>query len=251
MYQKLNIKGHLYKAYCKYESEIQSAHFGGSKAQLSLHTVIVHYKCNDTSEILSKSFCTVSGNLRHDSAAVCAHLEPIIEEVKKMIPSLSIAHFLSDSVVNQYRNKTMFHLMGTQLSKLLKVNELRWHYSESGHGKGAPDGVERCLKRNADSLVTHGRDISTFEKFILELKTKCPGVTIIPVTKEVIDKFKITVALETFKGTLQIHEIVWTKTKSSFLQAKKLSCLKCTATTCKHYDIGKIHLGKTSILLKT
>lgn len=25
---------------CKYESEIQSAHFGGSKAQLSLHTVL-------------------------------------------------------------------------------------------------------------------------------------------------------------------------------------------------------------------
>lgn len=46
--------------------------------------------------------------------------------------------------------------MGTQLTKLFQVKELRWHYSESGHGKGAPDGIGGCLKRNADKLVAQG-----------------------------------------------------------------------------------------------
>lgn len=110
---------------CKYGSEIQSAHFGGSKAQLSLHTVIVYYTVlNDSFEVLSKSFCTVSEDLRHDSAAVCAHLMPIIEQVKDLVPTLNTVHMLSDSVVNQYRNKTMFHLIGTQLTQIFKVKEL-------------------------------------------------------------------------------------------------------------------------------
>lgn len=85
-------------------------------------------------------------------------------------------HFLSDSVVSQYRNKTMFNFMGTQLTKLFQVKELQWHYSESGHGKGAPDGIGGCLKRNADKLVAQGWDISLFEQFIFQLKAQCPGV---------------------------------------------------------------------------
>lgn len=237
---------------CKYESEIQSAHFGGSKAQLSLHTVIVYYRCKDTQEVLSKSFCTVAEDLRHDSAAVCAHLAPIIEEVKNLVLTLNTVHLLSDSVVNQYRNKTMFHFIGTQLTKLFKVKELRWHYSESGHGKGAPDGIGGCLKRNADNLVAQGRDISSFAQFLFELGNQCSGIKIIPVESKAIDSFKISLDLETFKGTLQIHEVVWSTRERSVLQARRLSCLKCdAATSCKHYGIGKIHLANTeSILLK-
>lgn len=85
---------------CKYESEVQSAHFGGSKGQISLHTVIVDYKCQDSAEVVAKSFCTVSKDLRHNSAVVCAHLEPIIGEARRIVPSLNSVHFLSDSVVN-------------------------------------------------------------------------------------------------------------------------------------------------------
>lgn len=230
---------------CKYGSEIQSAHFGGSKAQLSLRTVIVYYTVlKDLFKVLSKSFCTVSEDLRHDSAAVCAHLTPIIEQVKDLVPTLNTVHMLSDSVVNQYRNKTMFDLIGTQLTQIFKVKELRWHHSESGHGKGAPDGIGGCLKRNADSLVAQGRDISSFEKFLFELGNQRPGVKIIPVEKKSIDSFQISISLETFKGTLQIHEVVWSMKESGVIQATRLSCLKYGASTpCKHYGIGNIKLN--------
>lgn len=151
---------------------------------------------------------------------------------------------LSDSEVNQYRNKTMFHLIGTHLTQIFKFKELRWHYSESGHGKGAPDGIGGCLKRNADSLVAQGRDISSFENFLFELGNQCPGVKIIPVEKKSIDSFQISISLETFKGTLQIHEVVWSMKESGVLQARRLSCLKFGASTpCKHDGIGNIKLN--------
>lgn len=78
---------------CKYESEVQSAHFGGSKGQISLHTVIVYYKCQDSAEVVAKSFCTVSNDLRHYSAAVCAHLEPIIGEARRIYRHSTLCTF--------------------------------------------------------------------------------------------------------------------------------------------------------------
>ncbi|CAH0553651.1 unnamed protein product [Brassicogethes aeneus] len=127
---------------CKYAvSEIQSAHFGASKPQISLHTVVFYYRDINTSQVTNLSICTLSENLRHDPPAICAHLDPVIVEVKTLIPNLTCAHFLSDGPSTQYKNKTMFYLMGSYLAQKLGVDVLRWHYSESGHGKGAPDGI--------------------------------------------------------------------------------------------------------------
>lgn len=54
----------LSENYCTmYSEEIQAYHFGGSKLQLSLHTVVVYMK-NST-----KSYCTVSHNTAHSPAA--------------------------------------------------------------------------------------------------------------------------------------------------------------------------------------
>ncbi|XP_063237276.1 uncharacterized protein LOC134539299 [Bacillus rossius redtenbacheri] len=126
---------------CKYSSEIQSVHFGGSKPQITLHTVVVYYNCPESSLMKSKCYCTLFRSLRHDPSAICAHLEPIIEQVKVIVPSVKNVHILSDAPATQYRNRKMFFLMGTHLTNVLKCETFNWHYSESGHGKGAPDGV--------------------------------------------------------------------------------------------------------------
>ena len=42
---------------------------------------------------------------------------------------------------------------------------LTWNFSESGHGKGAPDGIGATLKRTCDRIVSYSmRDISNFER---------------------------------------------------------------------------------------
>ncbi|KAL4710696.1 hypothetical protein ACJJTC_004341 [Scirpophaga incertulas] len=59
----------------KYNEEIQSFHFGGSRQQISLHTGVLYYRDSQTKEITCKSFCTVSENIRHDALTIWAHLE--------------------------------------------------------------------------------------------------------------------------------------------------------------------------------
>lgn len=62
---------------CKMSEEIQSAHFGASKNQFTLHTGVIYLEEHD-----STSFCTLSPSISHDPGAIWAHLSPIIEHAK-------------------------------------------------------------------------------------------------------------------------------------------------------------------------
>ncbi|CAH1111594.1 unnamed protein product [Psylliodes chrysocephalus] len=68
---------------CKYAEEVQSAHFRGSKLQLSLHTVVTYHKSDIDRQVTTNCFCTASKNLRHDKVAICAHLMPVIDKLKE------------------------------------------------------------------------------------------------------------------------------------------------------------------------
>lgn len=59
----------------KYNEEIQPFHFGGSRTQLSFHTVVVYLKES------KRSYCTVSSDLSHNVYAIWAHLKPVLEEL--------------------------------------------------------------------------------------------------------------------------------------------------------------------------
>jgi len=56
---------------CKYAKEIQSMH-GGSRRLLSLHTEILYTNEGTT------TFCSVSDCMRHDPAAIWAHMHPVL-----------------------------------------------------------------------------------------------------------------------------------------------------------------------------
>ncbi|KAG8241924.1 hypothetical protein J6590_108299 [Homalodisca vitripennis] len=234
---------------CKYAAEIQSAHFGGSKPQVTLHTSVLYYR-SSKDKIEKKGFVTVSENNRHDPAAIVAHLDRLIPEIKALVPNLTSIHFLSDGPSTQYRNKVMFFFIGNNLQKKFGVESLMWHYSESGHGKGAPDGVGGYIKRTADALVARGEDIPCYETLIQKLKQTCKGVKVLTFNESVIDELDKTIPsdLKPFKGTTKIHEVTWAK-DSRFLQARRLSCLKCLpGATCIHYGIGEIKLFTGCIL---
>lgn len=77
---------------CKYSEEVQSAHFGASKGQVTLHTGVLYLNGLNTVECQQGygkqkqkciSFCSMSDSLRHDAAAVRAHLLPLLHLVKK------------------------------------------------------------------------------------------------------------------------------------------------------------------------
>lgn len=69
---------------CKYNSEIQSVHFGASKKQISLHTGAFFYRDLESHKINCVSFCTISECLRHDAPAVWAHMQPILDMIKSL-----------------------------------------------------------------------------------------------------------------------------------------------------------------------
>lgn len=76
---------------CKYTNEIQSAHFGRSKLQVTLHSVVMYYKVHNEDgygTVLPVSLCTVSDSMRYVPAAICAHLEAV-----QLIPSIITALF--------------------------------------------------------------------------------------------------------------------------------------------------------------
>ncbi|GBM80293.1 hypothetical protein AVEN_75205-1 [Araneus ventricosus] len=141
---------------CKYAEEIQSTHFGSSKKQLSLHTSVLY--CNQQLENKTKPlcFCTVSENLRHDAAAICIHLKPILQELVVQVPQLETLHILSGGPSTQYKNKKIFYLLETFIARETGAPRCVWHFSETGHGKGAPDVVGGTLKRTADNIIAQG-----------------------------------------------------------------------------------------------
>jgi len=104
----------------KYESEIQSVHFGAARSQISLHTGVMYFRANKEHsdgesskkfDVRSTSFCSVSDSLRHDPAAIWAHLMPLLELIKERHPSVDTVHFQSDGPTTQYRNKKNFCLL--------------------------------------------------------------------------------------------------------------------------------------------
>lgn len=135
----------------KYAEETQTFHFGGSSQQISLHTVVIYFKTED--KVNSKCFCTLSESLQHNSVAIWAHLRPVLSYISENLNADTL-HFVSDSPSTQYRNRTMFYILGRKLHELYpKIKSLSWNYLEAGHGRGAPDGIGGITKRTADRLV--------------------------------------------------------------------------------------------------
>ena len=94
----------------KCHQEIQSAHFGSSKKQMSIHTGAFFYKDKLKNVNICVSFCTISDCLRHDASSVWAHLGPILKLIKETVPGVTTLHFQSDGPSTQYKNKTNFYL---------------------------------------------------------------------------------------------------------------------------------------------
>lgn len=180
---------------CKWTREIQSCHFGGNRLQITLHTGVLYMGKNT-----HQSFCTVSTDLHHDPVAIYTHLQPILVRY----PQIKSLHFLSDSPSSQYRNTGMIYLMINHIIPMFPHLEIfSWNYSESGHGKGAPDGIGATIKRTCDQIIASGvADISDFSQFnqcIQDNLTK--KINVIPITENRdAALYNILQSLSTVKG---------------------------------------------------
>uniref|UniRef100_A0A8D8T5N7 Uncharacterized protein n=1 Tax=Cacopsylla melanoneura TaxID=428564 RepID=A0A8D8T5N7_9HEMI len=240
----------------KYASEVQSFHFGGSRVQVSLHTSSLSYKNCVYDDLKTKSFCTFSKDLNHGPPAILAHLEPIFAWIREQKPHLKMIHFLSDGPSTQYRNQLMFFMFGNMLDSYFpNLVYSTWNYYESGHGKGAPDGVGGTVKSTADRLVAEGNDLSSFEVLVSKLKERLRNVTIYVIEKDDISKMVSKVQKSKtipFKGTLKVHQVSQNNAtyQPIILTMKAMSCFCCRnmedsgndqqLRECPHYFLGKL-----------
>nr|CAI5822123.1 unnamed protein product [Callosobruchus analis] len=211
----------------KYSQEVQSYHFGGSRQQISLHTVVVYSRVPGQ-ELKVQSFCTLSESLEHGPGAIWAHLYPL---VKRLIDNeIKVLNFLSDSPSTQYRNKKMFAFITNQMYDYFpEVQSVTWYYHEAGHGKGAPDGIGGVCKRTADRIVAQGTDVSCFDKLVEVLKANCPGIVFFEVYASEIEKFSDTISngeILPFRGTMKVRQIKSVR-HSKTLSLRELSCFRC------------------------
>jgi hypothetical protein len=68
----------------KLRREIQSAHFGASKSQITLHTG-VYYK---GPHCIPQTFCSLSDSLEHGPSGIWAHLGPVLDDIQANHPEV-------------------------------------------------------------------------------------------------------------------------------------------------------------------
>jgi hypothetical protein len=217
---------------CKYGEEVQSVHFGASRNQVALHTGVFY------SKEITKSFCTMSKNTRHDPAAIWAHLHPILEKFGQNYDKI---HFISDSPSTQYRCTKNFYLFHKLIHQKYNFDSATWNYSESGHGKSAADGIGGVVKRTADRIVNCGGDIMDADSLFLSLQDKV-DVHLLMISDEdirMVDQL-LQMPLKSVKGTFKVHQLISTP---GSLKRKLLSCFceqpcECfDPTPIKEFDI--------------
>lgn len=194
-----------------------------------------------------EGFCTVSSSLRHDAAAVLAHICPIIEhyQSKPEVDNIDTLHFLSDSPSTQYRNKKIFYYIQSYLPTLFpNIKKISWNYCEAGHGKGAPDGIGAAVKRCADRLVEFNTDINTFDKFSKNVTENLPNIYICVIEEQDIQKCEAVLPkdIPCCVGTMKTHQVTWNRQNNKII-LNSLTCYECSiGNKCAHNFILEVNL---------
>ncbi|KAG5869043.1 hypothetical protein JTB14_034658 [Gonioctena quinquepunctata] len=185
----------------------------------------------------------MSSNLSHNAGAIWAHLKPVLTSLPSNIQKI---HFLSDGPVTQYRNKSMFFVLGCKLQDMYpNIVQYSWNFHEAGHGKGAPDGIGATCKRTADQVIASGGDITNLTEFASVIRERCPGIKVKVIEGCDIEKMNTLIndkssQMIAFKGTLLVHQVTGSAYIPNHLTMKSLSCF-CDADACDHFKLGSIH----------
>lgn len=222
----------------KMARETQGVHFGASREQYTLHTGMAYWTDS------KQSYCTLSDDNDHGPPQIMAHLQPVITSILETpMETPTVLHFQSDSPVTQYRGKAMFAYLAQVLPNLFPgLQSFTWNYTEAGHGKGPVDGVGVAVKLHADRQVAMNNDIKDYKTFV-EHATKMKTVKVEAINKDSIKEMKTTeINVKKFVGTMDMHQLTWTRSNPGVLHFNSLSCFTCSpGTKCGHYAMGTLN----------
>ena len=90
----------------KYTQEVQSFHFGGSREQISIHTVVVYTKENN-GELKCSCYCTLSKNLKAFLSTMKVHQVTASIFLPNHLPMKSLSCFCNPEACNHFVLGTM------------------------------------------------------------------------------------------------------------------------------------------------
>jgi len=226
----------------KAATAVQSAHFGSSLEQITLHTGVAYF-----SHDRHMSFCSLSDSNDHRPTAIWSHLIPVLISVREKYDDVNILHVVSDGPTTQYRNRYNFYLC-TVIPQLFQFRFTWWNFSEAGHGKGPADGVGAAIKRLADRCVLAGEDIADASSL------KCALERLTDV-KLFLVKDVVTLSdhmnIPAFPGTMKIHQLLASSTGR--VSYRPWSCYCCATRMCtciKTQTVNVGHIDKSGVTLR-
>lgn len=153
------------------QDEIESAHW--NEKQVTLHPIyIVRHAPESTVEnqvLWKESLIILSDHMAHAANAVYCFTEQLMQYLKNIpgpVPIRTI-HRFSDNCAAQYKCKMAFDHIPI-LNRKYNI-DIRYHYTESGHGKGASDGLGAGIKRRLERLILGGQVINNAYQAYLAL----------------------------------------------------------------------------------
>ncbi|KAL4705191.1 hypothetical protein ACJJTC_013991 [Scirpophaga incertulas] len=94
----------------------------------------------------------------------------------------------------------IFYMLTKLKEQIHCLNLVTWNYQESGHGKGAPDGIGAVVKRTADNHVRLGGDVATFGNFVQVVQKNIKNIELIIIPEESISRKIFPKNIPSFKG---------------------------------------------------
>ena len=152
------------------QKAVQPAYWG--QGQLTLHPTVWYMRGID-GQLKHESHVFLSDSPAHNTSSILV----ILRKLNRMLSeNIDTIHYVTDSPPSQYRNRTMFHLIGNH--EMLFRRKATWTYLEVGHGKGPCDGVGGTCKRQLRQAIKNEKvRIRNASEAVRYMKAK-PGSSI-------------------------------------------------------------------------
>lgn len=218
---------------CKYQDEVQSAHWGYKYNQVTVHPTVLYYPCATCDNLVTEYIVFLSDDLVHDAPFV----NLVLTTTEQHLNDLGIEKIVvwSDGCAAQYKSKLPFFYAA-------KSQNIERAFFGSRHGKGPCDACGGVIKMAVDRDVLGGEVVVQSAE---EMFNHLTANYLLPDPKEVptsgcchkkrsfrlvktsdIDRSLSSSALCTVTGTRQIHQLRGLGNRT--ISTRKLACF------CKH-----------------
>ena len=174
------------------QDAVQGYHWNNSQATLH-HFVAYHLNCNT---LVSKIFCVISDEMKHDTTAVHKFMSVILPQTKRILPYLIKWYHFSNGAGFQYKNYKNFANLCHHKADF--GNDAKRNFFATSHGKGPCDvtgGTVKHLVARASLQMVSGQTITSLNEIFTWCKENISCISSIYVSADV-EKHSILIGLE-------------------------------------------------------